>query len=478
MNLTTEERTESLKKLYTSWFGIEPSRFDKLPPSGSNRVYYRMGNPTKMVIGVVGENERENLAFIEFSKALRKAGIRVPEIYAADEAAGVYIQQDLGSTSLFDLINQERKENGGRFTTRLKDIYKKVLSALVEIQIKGRHNIDFNLCYPRSDFDAQSMMWDLQYFKYYFLRLAGIEYDEAQLEADFTTFINYLTEANCRYFMYRDFQSRNIMIDENGDPWFIDYQGGRRGARQYDVASLLYDAKADIPNVVRNELLAFYISRLRHNEVNAFLRHFYGYCVIRIMQAMGAYGYRGYFERKEHFLKSIPFALDNLKEILRQHRPAIKAPELLRILDSLCKSEDLRALGKPTRLKVRVFSFSYKHGIPADLSGNGGGHVFDCRALPNPGRIAIYMNSTGRDSDVIEFFKDHDYEMKPFLEAVKSILEISILRYLSRGFTNLMVSFGCTGGQHRSVYCAEIIAKWIEQGWPAVEVELKHTEQE
>lgn len=476
--MTAEERIARLQSLYTTWAGSEPSRFEKLPPSGSNRAYFRIGNDERLAIGVVGENDRENKAFIEFSKGLRKAGVKVPEIYATDEEAGVYIQQDLGPTSLFDLINKERKENGGQFTLRLKETYKKVLASLADIQSKGRQNVDFTLCYPRSDFDAQSMMWDLQYFKYYFLRLAGIPFDEAALEADFATFIGYLTQANCKYFMYRDFQSRNIMIADNGEPWFIDYQGGRRGARQYDVASLLYDAKADIPNIVRNELLAFYTSRLRNNEVAAFLRHFYGYCLIRIMQAMGAYGYRGYFERKEHFLKSIPFALDNLRDIMEKHRPDINTPELRRVLEDISNSQQLRSLGTQNKLKVRVFSFSYKHGIPTDVSGNGGGHVFDCRALPNPGREARYKNSTGRDADVIEFFAAHEAEMRPFIEAAKAIVEISVRRYVSRGFTSLMVSFGCTGGQHRSVFCAETIAKWIGETWPEVEVELKHVEQQ
>lgn len=469
---------DALNALFEKWAGEPPSSIEKLPPSGSNRAYFRMSGSGHTAIGVVGENDRENRAFLAFSKALRRVGIRVPEIYAEDETAGVYLQQDLGHTSLFDLVNSERRESGGKFTPRLKETYKRVLASLVEIQSKGRQCIDFSLCYPRSDFDRQSMMWDLQYFKYYFLRLAGVPFDEEKLEADFNTFIDYLLETNCKYFLYRDFQSRNIMIDGNGDPWFIDYQGGRRGARQYDVASLLYDAKADIPAGVRNELLAFYASKLRENETAAFLRHFYGYCLIRIMQAMGAYGYRGYFERKEHFLKSIPFALDNMADILRHHAPDIVVPELSRVWGEIVSSGSLRRLGSKPRLKVRVFSFSYKHGIPADISGNGGGHVFDCRALPNPGREERYKNSTGRDADVIGFFASHLDEMTPFLDAVKSIVGISLKNYVGRGFANLMVSFGCTGGQHRSVYCAETIARWIREEWAAdVDVELKHVEQ-
>ncbi len=480
--MTSEKKTSpevALGALFSQWSGSAPVSVERLPPSGSNRAYFRLLSADgRVAIGVVGENDRENKAFISFSKSFRKSGIKVPEIYAEDEQAGVYLQQDLGRTSLFDVLNSERKENDGKFTPRLKELYKKVLASLVEIQTKGRNCIDFDLCYPRSDFDQQSMMWDLQYFKYYFLRLAGIAFDEAKLEADFATFIAYLLEANSKYFLYRDMQSRNIMIADDGTPWFIDYQGGRRGARQYDVASLLYDAKADIPNSVRNELLAFYVSRLRTSEANAFLRYFYGFCLIRIMQAMGAYGYRGYFERKEHFLKSIPFALDNLKDIVSHHMPEIDIPELSRVWRELADSETLRSVAKGVRLKVRVFSFSYKHGIPVDVSGNGGGHVFDCRALPNPGREERYKKSTGRDADVIEFFARHEDEMTPFIEAAKTIVGISVRRYVARGFANLQVSFGCTGGQHRSVFCAETVGQWIKDNWPNVDVEIKHVEQQ
>lgn len=467
-----------LLELFSQWAGTPAEKVEKLPPSGSNRAYYRLtANDGRTAVGVVGENARENAAFIAFANSFAKAGVSVPRVLASDEAMGVYIQQDLGSTSLFDLIQSERKENGGQFTPRLKEVYKRVLASLAEIQQKGRSCIDYSLCYPRSDFDSQSMMWDLQYFKYYFLRLAGIAFDEERLEADFNTFVAYLLEANAKYFLYRDMQSRNVMLDSELKPWFIDFQGGRRGARQYDVASLLYDAKADIPNNVRNELLAFYASRLRPTEVNAFLRYFYGFCLIRIMQAMGAYGYRGYFERKTHFLKSIPFALDNVKDILAHHKPEIEVPELFRVLESVAASQKLRDIATGRSLKLRVFSFSFKHGIPVDVSGNGGGHVFDCRALPNPGREERYKNSTGRDADVIEFFNRHRGEMEPFLESAKAIVRISVENYLSRGFNNLMVSFGCTGGQHRSVFCAESIARWARETWPEVDVELKHIEQ-
>ncbi len=474
--MSIKDKEQKLKLLFLNWAGTMPESMELLPQSGSNRKYYRMASADKTAIGVIGENSRENEAFLSFSKSLLSAGFNVPTIYGVDEPSGVYIQQDLGTTSLFDLINSERKAHNGAFTPRLKEIYKKVLTQLADIQTKGRNVIDFSKCYPRAAFDAQSIRWDLQYFKYYFLKLAGVAFDEELLEKDFDTFTNYLLETNCKFFLYRDMQSRNIMVDAAGEPWFIDYQGGRRGARQYDVASLLYDAKADIPSAVRNELLAFYVSRLREREGAAFIRHYYGYCLVRIMQAMGAYGYRGYFERKAHFLKSIPFALDNLSEIIRLHMPEIDIPELSRIWRELAANTSLRQLSKGGRLKVTVSSFSYKHGIPVDTSGNGGGFVFDCRALPNPGREERYRQSTGRDDDVVAFFDEHKAEMLPFIESVEALLSISIKKYTERGFENLMVNFGCTGGQHRSVYCAETISLWIKENFATVDVVTNHIE--
>ncbi len=475
MHTAKEKR---LKELFASWVGSESESFDLLPKSGSNRKYYRISGGGRSAIGVVGENDRENAAFVSFSRALREAGVNVPEVYADDLKEGVYLQQDLGSLSLYDYIISERGKNGGKFPTSVKTIYKKVLAQLYDIQHKGWKVINFKMCYPRVAFDKQSMQWDIQYFKYYFLRLAGIAYDEDKLEADFAKLISYLSEANSKYFLYRDFQSRNIMLDEELNPWFIDFQGGRQGARQYDVASLLYDAKADIPSSVRNELLTSYVMHLKQNEVESFSRYYYGFCLMRIMQAMGAYGFRGYFERKEHFLKSIPFAQDNLREIVGKNFPNIGADYLKKVLTEVAESSTLRSLGcERKRLCVHVGSFSYKHGIPVDTSGNGGGHVFDCRALPNPGRYEEYKHSTGRDSDVRSFFAEHSQEMSAFLDGVKAIVGMSVDNYIERGFANLMVSFGCTGGQHRSVYCAEMTANWLSEKYPEIEVELFHHEQ-
>jgi hypothetical protein len=318
------------------------------------------------------------------------------------------------------------------------------------------------------------MTWDLNYFKYYFLKLAHIPFDEQYLENDFRTLIDFLLQTDCQYFLYRDFQSRNIMI-VNDVPYYIDYQGGRRGALQYDVASLLYDAKADIPADVRNELLNEYVSHLKTEEQQSFLKYYYAYVLIRIMQAMGAYGYRGFFERKTHFLRSIPFAINNLREVLQQPIP-IDIPELRKALMAVCNNEDLQNISKSGRLTVHVSSFSYRHGIPNDNSGNGGGFVFDCRALPNPGRYEEYKQLTGRDAEVKAFFANVEPKMDTFLDAAYRLVGQSVERYMERGFTNLSVSFGCTGGQHRSVWCADRMAEWLLKTYD-VDVDLRHWEQ-
>lgn len=463
-----------LFELYHKWCGKEATSHTELPPSGSSRRYFRIEGEGGTAIGVYNADKKENDAFVSFSRSLKQVGINVPEVYAEDLAYGVYLQQDLGDTTLYSLLTATRAANGNVFSAELVEIYKKVLGALVRIQTEGTDAIDFSKCYPRSAFDRQSMMWDLQYFKYYFLKLSHIMFDEQALENDYNRLMDYLLEVKHDYFLYRDFQSRNIMIVD-GEPWFIDYQGGRKGSLQYDVASLLYDAKADIPQNVREDLLTYYIDLLGYQDRQEFESHFYAYVLIRIMQAMGAYGYRGFFEKKAHFLKSIPFALANMSSIIDNHPLPIEVPELMRVLNSITTNEQLLGIAKTTKLKVSVSSFSYKHGIPTDNSGNGGGFVFDCRALPNPGRYERYKSLTGRDQEVIEFFECEHDKMESFIAPIKQIVALSVEKYIERGFTNLMINFGCTGGQHRSVYCAEQIAHWIDETYD-VEVSLKHWE--
>ncbi|MBN2742416.1 MAG: phosphotransferase [Marinilabiliaceae bacterium] len=459
---------------FEAWAGEPLESMTTLPPSGSYREYYRMKSAHRSTLGVYNTDAKENRAFIDFTRRFREQGLPVPDVYAADEDNCIYLIEDLGSETLFDHL---QRNNG--FNDEVIDFYKKVIRALIGFQLQGADCIDYHTCYPRQAFDRQSMLWDLHYFKYYFLKLARIPFDEQLLEDDYNTFINYLLEADGHYFMYRDFQSRNIMV-KDGEPWFIDYQGGRRGALQYDIASLLYDAKAAMPETLRDELFDFYMDELsRHIPVNrtTFKAHYQAFVLIRIMQAMGAYGFRGFYEKKAHFLQSIPHALKNLAHLLRVVQLPVPLPTLLNTLSLVAESETLNGIARESSLlNVAICSFSYKRGIPVDISGNGGGFVFDCRALHNPGKYDQYKPLTGKDAEVITFLEQED-EVAEFLSHAKALVSQSVNRYTQRGFKNLMVNFGCTGGQHRSVYCAEQLAKHL-QGNPDVKVTLRHLEQE
>jgi aminoglycoside/choline kinase family phosphotransferase len=467
------EIQQLLMKMFTQWSGEKVESMTLLPPSGSYREYIRLSGGSKSALGAFNSDRKENEAFLGFSEHFYKQGLKVPQIYAKNIEQDIYLLEDLGHTTLFDFLQEIRAEEG--FSVILIDFYKKTIKQLVQFQLKGTEGLDFDLCYPRKAFDKQSMLWDLHYFKYYFLKLAQIPFDEQALEDDFNRLIKFLLEADHHYFLYRDFQSRNVMVKQ-GEPWFIDYQGGRKGALQYDLASLLYDGKADIPSKVREELYLYYLQELKkHIEVNepSFRDHFAAYVYIRIMQAMGAYGFRGFYEKKEHFLKSIPFALENISYLLKNHPLPLKIPELKKVLEALTFNEKLK---KINALTITVNSFSYKREIPYDMSGNGGGFVFDCRAIHNPGRYPEYKFVTGKDEAVIQFF-EKEPEMKQFLDGVFPLVSQSIEKYIERNFKHLMVSFGCTGGQHRSVYCAERLAEYIRSNYP-VDVKLKHVEQE
>ena len=463
--------------MFEEWSG-EPSRsFVALPPSGSYREYFRIAGNSRSAIGVFNTDTKENMAFLTFSQNFKDAGLNVPEIYASDVENHVYLQQDLGDITLYAFLQGVRK--GVDFPEELKTFYKKSLHALVDFQIKGRDAVDFDQCYPRPAFDRQSMLWDLHYFKYYFLKLARVSFDEQLLEDDYNQLIDYLLQAEHDYFLYRDVQSRNIMVCD-GEPWFVDYQGGRRGALQYDAASLLFDAKADIPAPVREELLEYYMDVLSESiSVNRdeFRNLFYGYVYIRIMQAMGAYGFRGFYERKEHFLKSIPYAIQNLEYLFDKVHLPIALPTLMAALHDVAQSEELKRIGEEAGvLTVSINSFSYKRGIPVDVTGNGGGFVFDCRAIHNPGKYVQYQDKTGKDAEVISFF-EKESEMSQFLDQVTSLVGLSVSKYNNRGFKNLMVNFGCTGGQHRSVYCAEQLASYLKKHYRVI-VLVRHLEQE
>ena len=476
------------KALFEQHFGEPLLQTLTLSANGSNRQYWRLIGERHSCIAAYNSDVRENEAFFYYSQALKERGVRVPEIYAIAPDRQHYLQQDLGDTTLYSWLYDRRRQGVG-FDKEALAIYKQVLSDLAYMQVKGA-DIDFSHAYPRASFDAQSICWDLQYFKYYFLKLAHVPFDEQLLENDFHVLTDFLLSADCRYLLYRDFQSRNIMLVD-GTPFYIDYQGARQGAAQYDVASLLYSAKSDLPEPIRQELLAHYIKEfethtLKHSHIHTlaprgrrpqFTHYFYAYVLVRILQAMGAYGYRGWFERKAYFLQSIPLAINNLRNLLQDHPLPVELPHLMSVLQQMVERPWTPDEGQQAEgLTVTVGSFSYKKGLPEDPTGNGGGFIFDCRALPNPGRYPEYRAYTGRDLPVIQFLQG-DPAVEDFLAHAQQLVAASIRNYQERHFSNLSVSFGCTGGQHRSVYCAERLARWISENFDC-HVVVKHREQQ
>jgi aminoglycoside/choline kinase family phosphotransferase len=472
-----KEIKENLQVLFESWAGQKAKTIEPLPAHGSPRIYFRLKNGKRSAIGAFNEDRSENIAFLEFSRKFYQNGLPVPEIYAEDLKKNVYLEQDLGDVTLFSYLSEQREANG--FSDDITGTYEKVVRLLPEFQIRAAKDLNYKVCYPRHSFDKRSMMWDLNYFKYYFLKLAQIPFDEQKLENDFQKFTRFLLSADRDYFLYRDFQSRNIML-LNDEPYFIDYQGGRKGALQYDIASLLYDAKADIPPAVREHLLEHYIQSVEKIIVldrKKFLQYYYGYVLIRIMQALGAYGFRGFYERKEHFLKSVPYAIQNLEHLLHTVDLPVDLPALNDAWSRLVRSTFLRQLGDVhLKLTLRIQSFSYKRGIPWDEKGHGGGFVFDCRSLPNPGRYPDFAGSTGNDRNVIEFL-EKEAEVRSYLKHVYSMIGQAVRNYQKRNFTDLMVAFGCTGGQHRSVYCANQLGGYIKDKY-GIDIEVRHRELE
>jgi len=468
-----------LKKLFEQHFHAPPSRVQPLQGElgGSGRKIIRLSNEKSTAIGILYGVREENVAFLEFSKHFRRHGLPVPQIYAEDLSHGAYLQEDLGDTTLFEFLSKNR--TGGSIAPQVVEAYKKVVAILPRFQVEASRDLDYSICYPIASFDRQSIAWDLNYFKYYFLRLAGIPFSELALEDDFGRLTEFLLSAPRDYFLYRDFQSRNIML-RDGQPYFVDYQGGRKGALQYDIASLLYDAKADLPPDLRQQLLYDYLRALEKFipvDREAFLGHYYAYVYVRIMQALGAYGFRGFYERKAHFLQSVPYALKNLRWLLHHVELPIALPTLTAAFQSMLASEKLQGLASEAdNLVVRVFSFSFHQGLPQDETGNGGGFVFDGRSLPNPGREEQFKFLTGKDAPVIEYLQQQE-TVHQFFASVLSLVDACITTYQSRHFKNLMVSFGCTGGQHRSVYLAEQLAKRLRPR-PGLEVVLRHLELE
>ncbi len=468
-----------LKKLFEQHFHAPPERVVPLQGElgGSGRKIIRLASQKNSAIGVLYGVREENVAFLEFSKHFRRHGLPVPEIYAEDLSQGAYLEEDLGDTTLFEFLSKNR--TGANIAPQAVEAYRKVVAVLPRFQVEAARELNYSVCYPIASFDRQSIAWDLNYFKYYFLRLAGIPFNEQALEDDFNRLIEFLLSAPRDYFLYRDFQSRNILL-RNGAPFFVDYQGGRKGALQYDIASLLYDAKADLPPELRQRLLDHYLDTLaRFVKLDraAFLQHFYPYVYVRVMQALGAYGFRGFYERKAHFLQSVPYALKNVRWLLHHVNLRIALPTLMNAFHSMLASEKLLSLAAESEnLVVRVFSFSFHQTLPLDETGNGGGFVFDGRSLPNPGREERFKFLTGKDALVIDYLNQQE-SVHQFLAGVLSLVDASVSAYQQRGFKNLMVSFGCTGGQHRSVFLAEQLAKRL-RARNGLEVVVRHLELE
>ena len=505
---------QQLLALYTSLTGAEPQTTEVITGSGSNRQYVRFTSAEgKSLIGVIGTSKEENRAFIYLARHFEEKGLPVPHVLTVSDDESRYVQQDLGTRSLFDALRAAR-EAGGRYGERERELLRRTIALLPRLQVLGGQGLDYSVCYPQPEMDETNVMFDLNYFKYCFLKATGVDFHELRLENDFRQLAKDLLSSSSQgvpTFLYRDFQARNVMLDAADNPYFIDFQGGRRGPIYYDLASFLWQASARYSKVLREELIGVYRENLK--EIQADLEFnpsaFQSFILFRLLQVLGAYGFRGYFERKKHFLDSIPPALENLRELLKDEN-SCPYPELRKVLEIIIDSADSadsppalpdregaitfedeslllsrhsapfltgRAGGESAEssLLVRIFSFSYKRGIPEDTSGNGGGYVFDCRSTHNPGRYEPYKKLTGLDAPVIKFLED-DGEILTFLDSVYRLADAHVERYLQRGFTDLMFSFGCTGGQHRSVYCAQHLAEHLHKKY-GISIDLTHREQ-
>ena len=454
---------DKIHELFIASTNKAPQRIEQLPRSGSDRIYFRIFHDDKTFIATYNLNVKENKTFIAFSNHFKSKNLPVPEILFINDDITAYIQQDLGTVSLLDML-----ENHGH-VDRVFRLYKKSLHQLARLQINGDDELDYEICLTAKEFGKQAILSDLLYFKYYFLDTLQLPYDKQTMLDDFEALATYLTKTEYKYFMFRDFQSRNIIIN-NDDVYFIDFQGGMKGALQYDVASLLWQAKAQLSDEWKDKLLHYYLDVVdelltKPIDRNVFIGQYDGYVLIRMLQVLGAYGFRGLFERKSYFLTSIPIALKNLKKFLKDNRVGIITPELSRMLNVITDDEIVTRFqpfeaNENTPLVITLNSFSYKKNLPKDESGNGGGFVFDCRGLLNPGRFEEFKTLTGQNKKVTDFLEQRT-RINEFLNGVYDVIDISVEDYIKRGFTNLMISFGCTGGQHRSVYAAEQTAKHL-----------------
>lgn len=458
-----------LAGLFYEATGVQCTNFVRLTGDGSNRSYYRMTAGNIAMIGAVGTSVEENRAFLALAGKFLECGLNAPRVYAVSADELCYIMQDLGDTTLFMLMKDSRE--GGSFSSKDVDALCRVMQLLPDIQYKIADGWDFSQCYPVSDFNSRSVFWDFNYFKYCFLKGAGIDFDEQLLENEFELLASQLLEESDNTFLYRDFQSRNVMWHD-GEPYFIDFQGGRRGPIYYDVASFVGQARARYTPEVVERMLKSYIaslSRYRNVDEKEFMQKLDLFRIFRLLQNLGTYGYRGLFERKKTFVESIPAALMQLNDLLCRVQDF---PYLARVVGETARLPRFVKV-EEKELTVDVISFSYKRGIPEDYSGNGGGFVFDCRAIHNPGRYEPYKKLTGMDEPV-KHFLETESDIHAFLQNAYSLVDNMVSVYLERGFTHIQVCCGCTGGRHRSVYSAEHIARHIADKY-AVCVRVNHS---
>ncbi len=467
---------KELEKLFEEYTRQKPENIYELPSSGSNRRYFRITGSGMSLIGAKGLDVAENIAFMEIAKHFRLKGLPVPQVLCASKDNMFYLQEDLGDTTLFNTIQQGRETS--HFSPDEVALLKKTISTLPKLQFEGGKGLDYSICFPQPEFDERNVWFDCNYFKYCFLKTTGLEFSEIKLHDDLTKMAADLLEGgNEETFMYRDFQARNVML-VNGNPYFIDFQGGRKGPLYYDLASFVWQAKANYPTSLKEELIETYREALKEYvdiPKDVFYKKLRLFVLFRTMQVLGAYGFRGYFEKKPHFLQSVPFAIDNLRKLI-QEQPFDEYPYIQELLEELTSMRQFSDLRTERKLEVRIFSFSYKKGIPVDTSGNGGGYVFDCRAINNPGKYDHFKHFTGLDKEVIDFLEE-DGEVTKFLSHVYDLADAHVTRYMERKFNNLMFCFGCTGGQHRSVYCAQHLAEYLAKKYN-ITVIVYHREQD
>ena len=479
MSRSIEQITNDINHLFVSNSKENITHVHMLPQSGSDRVYFRINTDTTSYIAAYNTNSQENDTFLYFSKHFKSIGLPVPKVYFVNQEHTIYIQEDLGKENLFDKIEQFGHDSN------VYSLYQRSLSHLAHMQIEGDKDLDYNQCFAAKSFGKQAILNDLLYFKYYFLDTLSIPYNKQLLQEELETLSTFLANAKHQYFMFRDFQSRNILV-KGEDVSFIDYQGGMKGALQYDVASVLWQAKANLSEEWKVSLLDFYINEVetilgKSLDKSAFIHEYNGYSLIRLLQVLGAYGFRGLFERKTHFISSIPLALKNIQFFIANKEIGIQLPILDDVLLQISSQEIISKFIFPqaneqTPLVIEINSFSYRNGIPVCNNESGGGYVFDMRGILNPGRFDDYKKLSGLDKPVQEFLKERT-KMGAFLTSVWEVIDISVENYLERGFEHLSVNFGCTGGQHRSVFAAEQTAKHLKEKYN-LRVELSHTNRE